>query len=358
MYNGLMLYNREIILWLVFFFIGIGKLRSQDGSAFIYNFLNLNPSPNLSALGGLNITNTSSISNALVNPALITSQDSGAIAVSHAFYQTDIQLTSFNYLLPLKHPVKVHVGVVRSDYGVVEGLNEFGMPIGSVNSNDNAITLGVGKIFEDKLSIGLNLKFIQSKIGFDQSLGIATDVGFLYHKKIERFKLGILFRNIGTQITTYGEMDKRERLPFEVIVGISKRLKYVPVRFSLNYRYLNRWNIISVGYVGDNRGSLFGDEDIVGNPIIDNFFRHLSFGTEVMVGQREQLQLRLGYNHKIRRELGVSDYFSLSGFSFGFSVKLKKLVLDFSRSIYHLAGGTNQIGLKANIKELLRGGSR
>ena len=358
MYNGRMLYHKEIILWLVFFSFGIGNLRSQDGSVFIYNFLNLNPSPNLSALGGQNITNTSSISNALVNPALVTNEDSSAFAVSHAFYQADIQFTSFNYLLPIRYPLKIHVGVIRSDYGVLEGLNEYGMPIGSVNSNDNAIALGVGKVFEDKLSVGLNLKFIQSKIGFDQSLGIATDVGFLYHKEKERFKLGILFRNIGTPISTYGEMGKQERLPFEIILGISKRLKYVPVRFSLNYRYLNRWNIIMLGPAGENRASLFGEEEPGGNSIIDNFFRHLSFGSEIMIGQKEQLQLRLGYNHKVRRELGVSDYFSLSGFSFGFSVQLKKLVLDFSRSIYHLAGGTNQIGLRTNIKELLRGGRR
>lgn len=348
-----MLYGKGIIIGLIFLLFGIGKLQSQRGETYVYNFLNLNPAPNLSALGGQNITNSSSISNALVNPATITNQDSGSFAVSHSFYYSAIQLTSFNYFLPFKQQLKFHVGMIRADYGKMEGLNEYGAPIGSVRSNDNALVLGIGKIFENKLSIGLNLKIIQSKIGFDQSYGMATDVGILYHKKVEGFKIGLLLRNFGTQITTYNEKRNREKLPFEMILGLSKRLKYVPLRFSINYRYLNRWNVITKGTIGENTSSLFGNEEVVRNSIIDNFFRHLSFGSEVMLGQNEQLQLRLGYNHMIRRELGINDYFSLAGFSLGFSVRLRKVSIDFSRNIHHFVGGTSQIGLKMNIKELL-----
>lgn len=353
-----MFYGKGITIALIFLFIGFGKLWSQGNGSYVYHFLNLNPAPNVSALGGHDITNSSSITNVLVNPAILTEQDSGSLAVSHAFYYSDIQHTSFNYLLPFKRHLKVHLGIIRADYGVIDGLNEFGMSIGSVRSNDNAMVIGLGKIFQEKISLGLNLKLIQSKIGFDQSLGLATDVGINYHKKREGIKIGLLFRNIGTQLTTYQKEGPGEKLPFEMILGLSKRLKYVPIRLSVNYRYLNRWNIIATGNLGENNSSLFENETKRSSSILDNFFRHLSFGSEIMIGQKEQFQLRLGYNHKVRKELGLSDYFSFSGFSWGFSVKLKKLSFDFSRSIHHIAGGTNQIGLRANINELLVGRSR
>lgn len=348
-----MLYGKRIILLICFLSFGIGNLWSQVGGLYIYDFLNLNPSPNLSALGGQNITNSSSISNALVNPSILTELDSGVFAVSHAFYYSDIQFTSFNYLWPSKQQLKFQLGIIRADYGIVEGLNEFGTSIGTYRSNDNAIVLGIGRIFQERLSIGLNLKLVQSKIGLNQSFGLASDIGVHYHKKKEGIKIGLLFRNIGTQLTTYREEGIRERLPFEILLGFSKKLKYVPIRLSVNYRYLNRWNITATSDLGENKSSLFGNSEVKGNSFMDNFFRHLSFGSEIMIGQKEQLQLRLGYNHKVRKELGVSDYFSLSGFSFGFGVKLRKLDIDFSRSIHHLAGGTNQIGLNANINELL-----
>lgn len=354
MYNGSMLYDKGITRIFFFLFVGIGSLYSQGPGSSVYNFLNLNPAPNLSALGGLNITNSTSISNALFNPALLTELDSGGFAMSHAFYYSDIQFTSFNYSWPVKQQLRFHIGIVRADYGSIEGLNEYDMSIGTVSSNDNALVLGIGRMFQDKISMGLNLKLIQSRIGFNQSFGLASDIGIHYHKKKEGVKIGLLFRNIGSQITTYSETGKKENLPFEMMLGISKRLKYVPIRLSINYRYLNRWNILRMEEVGEKNSSLFGIDEVKGNSIIDNFFRHLSFGSEIMIGQKEQLQLRLGYNHKVRKELGISDYFSLSGFSFGFSVKLRRMSMDFSRSIHHLAGGTNQIGIQANIKELLR----
>jgi hypothetical protein len=43
--------------------------------------------------------------------------------------------------------------------------------------------------------------------------------------------LGLVIRNIGTQFTTYSEV--REKLPLEVIVGVSQELEHVPLRWHL-----------------------------------------------------------------------------------------------------------------------------
>jgi hypothetical protein len=52
--------------------------------------------------------------------------------------------------------------------------------------------------------------------------------------------MGLVIRNIGTQFTTYGV---REKLPLEVIVGVSQELEHVPLRWHLTLENLQQWNV-------------------------------------------------------------------------------------------------------------------
>jgi len=50
-----------------------------------------------------------------------------------------------------------------------------------------------------------------------------------------------LFRNIGTQFSTYDGTN--EKLPLEIIAGVSQELENVPIRWHLTLENLQQWNI-------------------------------------------------------------------------------------------------------------------
>ena len=52
---------------------------------------------------------------------------------------------------------------------------------------------------------------------------------------------GFLFlsNHVGAQLKAYN--DERQKMPWDIQVGISKRMNHAPIRFSLTAQYLNRW---------------------------------------------------------------------------------------------------------------------
>jgi hypothetical protein len=136
-------------------------------------------------------------------------------------------------------------------------------------------------------------------------------------------------------------------------VGISKRLKHLPLRFSMVYRYFDRWNIL---YDDPNskEQTLFLDNTptVKSNASIwlDNFARHFVFNGELLIGKKGNFRLRFGYSHLLRKELTIDGYRSLAGFTFGTGIRINRFHLDYGRTNFHLAGGVNQLSISTNIK--------
>lgn len=147
---------------------------------------------------------------------------------------------------------------------------------------------------------------------------------------------------------------QREDLPYDLQFAVSKRLRYLPFRLTILAHHLHQWKI---RYDDPNAQEddvlLFGGEesDSKGNPGVDNFFRHLVFSGEFLLGRRENLRLRLGYNHLRKRELSVANYRSLAGFSGGVGIKINRFRLDVGYASYHLGGSVMQVGIGTNLKD-------
>ena len=84
---------------------------------------------------------------------------------------------------------------------------------------------------------------------------------------------------------------------------------------------------------------------------VDNFFRHLVFGGEFLFGKKDNFRVRVGYSHFQRKELSVSGFRSLAGFSFGLGLKISKFRIDYGRAFYHIAGGLNHFSISTNLQE-------
>ena len=63
----------------------------------------------------------------------------------------------------------------------------------------------------------------------------------------------------------------------------------------------------------------------------------------------EVFRLRLGYNHLRNKELSVEGFRSLSGLSFGFGIRIKKIQIDYGVGRYHLAGSVNHLNVSIDL---------
>ncbi len=342
-------------------FLSLGSLYPAadaqiTGGQNVFSFLNLPQSARLTALGGMQIAaKDDDVAFAAANPAVLNPSMDGRITLQHNFFLSDIQhgyVAYANHLPAIGFTVQG--GLQYVGYGDIPQTDEYGNKMGSVKASETAFTLGGARLLTDRVSLGLNLRFGFSTLAEYKSTALAADAGLMYADTARRFVATLVLRNAGAQLSTYA--GKREYLPFDLQVGFSKRLRYLPFRLSVIAHHLHQWEIrYDDPNAEDDDVLVFGEEGDNNNNDknsgVDNFFRHLVFNGEFLLGRNEAFQLRLGYNHLRKKELSVRNYRSLAGFSFGAGVKIRRFRIDFGYAAYHLGGSVVHFGLGTNLKE-------
>ncbi len=352
-----LLFNKT---YLLFFLIFLAKnLPAQVvGGDNVFEFINLSPSARITALGGNLITvRDDDVNLAFANPASLNPLMHNQLAFNHNFYPAGIGQGYVGYGHHLKKSnLTLHGGIQYVSYGEFDATDHIGNVEGTFKAAEYAFVLGAGKQLYERMSVGANLKFITSSFESYRSSGITGDLAAIFHDTVNQLNFTLLFKNIGGQLTTYTE-DNREPVPFEMQAGISKRLKYLPFRFSFIYQYLNRWNIL---YDDPNseEDSFFFDPSFAPEDKyawLDNLARHLIFNGEFLMGKKENFRLRFGYNHLRKKELSVRNLRSLAGFSMGIGLKINRFRVEFGRSFVHLGAGANHFSISTNLKEFTKG---
>ena len=326
------------------------------GGQHVYSFLNLSPSARVTGLAGNLITvRDDDVSLAYNNPAALNPEMSGKIQFGNNFYLSDIKHGYFSYGQFIKKwDITVHGGMQYIGYGEFQATDEIGNIIGTFDAGEYAFTVGAGKELYERLSVGANLKMITSRFESYQSAGISADLAAMFHDTSRLINVTFLMKNIGTQFSTYTE-GNRESLPFEMQVGISKRLKYLPFRLSIIYRYLDKWNITYDDPDSEEDIFFFGEDPSSGNNFfIDNLARHFVVNGEFLFGKKDNFRVRLGYSHLNRKELTVRNLRSLAGFAFGIGMKINRFRIDFGQGFTHLGAGQTHLGISTNFKEFTK----
>ncbi len=337
-----------------FFFIAVNSSSSfsQIGGNNTYEFLNLPISARVTALGGnLISTRDNDLNVSLTNPALLTDSMNNHVALSYINYIGDINYGYAAYAQKFKKIGIVSGGIQYLNYGKFIRADEAGTTDGTFGANEMSINLSCARsIYDSNLTIGATLKTIYSHLDSYTSLGSAIDLGAIYTFPAKGLVLATVIKNAGFQWKPY-VADNREKLPFEVQIGLSKKLTHVPFRLSMVYENLEKWDLT----YQDPANPVLTVDPLTGEAIKqskskilgDKLMRHMVIGGEFLI--TKNFFMRAGYNYQRRKELKIPEKRGMTGFSFGFGFRIYKFQFSYGRAVYHLAGASNNFSISFDV---------
>lgn len=344
-------YNRSIYL---FIFILCARFASaQIGGDNSYEFLNLANSARIASIGdNYLVAKDNDITLTLSNPSLITDDMNNHLSLSFVDYFSDINYGYALYSHTFEKLGSFTGGVQFIDYGAFTYADETGQTAGTFSASEYALQIGWGRELDSSFSIGANLKTIFSSLESYNSFGLAVDVAGTYYNRKNDLTISLLIRNAGAQISYYypGE---RNPLPFEIQLGLSKKLKHLPFRYFVNYNHIEKWDLTYVNPNDPNNVDPFTGQEKTKSGIADfgdKLMRHIVFGGEITFGK--VVSVRMGYNYRRRQELKLSEKPGTTGISWGVGVNIKSFHFSYARSTYHLAGSPNYFTLTTNLQSL------
>jgi hypothetical protein len=212
---------------------------------------------------------------------------------------------------------------------------------------DYVVQLSAARAYGERFHYGATLKFIHSSYGIYRSSAIAMDIGITYTDTAHLLQASLVLKNMGAPLQKY-EGTTSADLPFDLQLGISKRLANAPVQFSATVVQAHRFNTRYSDPVFNEENGMV--EDNGKKYIFDKIFRHIILATQVYVG--DKVELSAGYNYLRRKELSIGNAGNgLNGFSIGAGVLLKKIQIRYARSYYQNNTAYNQFGLNLLLSD-------
>lgn len=341
--------NLPIILFLFFSFVS----NAQIGGTSAFTFALIENSARHAALGGVSIANTDADPAAgFQNPALINQSMHNSASLSYANHVADLNYGFASYSHSFDTTSSWLFSIGYYDYGKFTRTNTAGDIQGEFTVDDYNFQVGYSKQYNDKLSWGANGKFLYSVYEAYVSTAGALDLGVSYRDTANLLNAAVLVKNVGYQFIRYDDNSPREPLPFDVQASISKKLAHNPLRFTLTLHNLHRWNNSYVNTNSRNK-EIDLETGIVKNQEL-NFgqkaMRHVIFNTELVFS--DNFQLRMGYNHQRRAELGPEDRRAATGFSWGFGIGVKKLMIGYGSAGYFPGIASNYFSVSRDLSRL------
>lgn len=332
---------------LTFFFL---DSNAQLGGNHSFQFLTLPISARTTGLGGTSISVADEdVAFGYMNPALLSSKTDKVLSVNYDFHLAGIGNGYLAYGKAIdRWGINAHAGINFITYGQFDRADIYGNRDGTFTGSEVALVIGGSKAINEKFTAGANMKLIFGALDTYNSFGTAIDLGGRC-QTTGGATLGFSIQNLGTTWSDYG-LSKR-RLPLNVQVGLSKKLKHLPFRYTITAHNLQTWQI---RYIGSDDVLINGKRQEK-SPIskgVDNIFSHLIVSGEFLFGKKETFKIRMGYNHLRRQELNLRDFRSLAGFSAGFGISFKGFRLDYGLGYYHLAGANNHLSISTSLDRI------
>jgi hypothetical protein len=336
-----------IFLYLIFV---ASKIYAQTlGGSSSYQFLRLTPSTQEAALGGINITNnTMDLSMAYNNPSLLSKEMHSQLSAN--FNNLYAGIKNYHLMMAYSHPeiaTNFAIGLHYLNYGNTIQTDPSGNVMGSFNPRDFSLQLMASRQYLTRWTYGATLKFIHSNYGLVRSSAMAMDIAVAYADTTNFLQMSVVAKNMGVVLKPYNS-DNLEELPFDLVVGISKKLDKAPVRFSLTAHHLHRFDILYNDTAFNNQ--VGAKNASPGKFTIEKLFQHIVFSTQLMIGK--YLEVNAGYNFLRRSELRLYNVANgLVGFSMGAGVMFPKIQIRYARTFMQNSTGYNQLGVNLPLNK-------
>ncbi|WP_396192001.1 type IX secretion system protein PorQ [Flavobacterium sp.] len=338
---------KRLLIVLMMLFCAVNY--SQVGGRSVYQFLNLVTSPRQAALGGKVITiYDNDVNQVHFNPATINAEMDNHLSVNYGNYYGEVTYGTAAYAYTYDRRVQTfHAGVNYVNYGKFEGYDENGQATTAFTGSEASLSFGYAyNVPFSNFYFGANAKLISSTLESYNSIGGAVDFGALFIDEGNDVNWALVIRNVGTQITTYA--GNSEKLPLEILIGVSQEVENVPIRWHLTLENMQQWN---VAFSNPNRatGNIDGGSSQEKVGFINNALRHVVVGAELF--PKKGFNIRLGYNFRRAEELRVVEQRNFSGISLGVGLKMGNIKFNYSYSRYTLAANTSLFGLTIDFSD-------
>ncbi len=305
-------------------------IHAQVGEPGGFSFLRLEPSARAAALGGsYSAVYGSDINAVFYNPALVNEQMHNALSVSYLNHLSDINAGFVAYGRHYDGLGTFSAGLRFLSYGDLERASATGERLGTFSASDVAFTIGLARMYSERVHYGVNAHIVRSGIDNASASALAFDAGVLYVVPAAELTLSAAVRNAGVTLDSFGTT--RDELPLDVRVGVTKRLRYLPLLVSV------------MGYNLHNLGEGTADDATA----LDNVLHHVTLGGEFQFSQA--FNVRFGYNHRLHESLKLKSRLDFAGVGFGFGLKVTRVSIDYAYNSWSSNGGLHQFTLGTRL---------
>lgn len=347
------MYPRLRPLFILFLVCASLPAVAQLGGQTSFRLLDIPSSARASALGGNYIAvKDADLNLGIFNPGLLNKDMDRQLALSYLPYMDGVSIGYMSYGHHLDSSGITLSGTMQYvDYGTMTRRDELGNEMGEFKPGEYVIQAGAGIPIDSLFSVGANVKMILSSLESYNSTAFALDIGGVFSKPSKGITVAAMLRNMGTQTSTFTE--EREKLPFQVQVGVTYKFKHAPFRLGLMIEQLQQWDLTyddpnatveidpSTGEVIEEKVTTF-----------DKTILHLVPSAEILLSQN--FMLRLGYNFRTRQEMAIAEKPAITGLSFGLGLKVSRFHISYGYSQIHLAGISNTITVGVRFADFKR----
>lgn len=308
-------------LYIIYICLLASAVHAQIGDE-AYSFLRLPTSTHANAIGGHTVSLVEADpSLGFHNPALLGGEMDNMLNLNYMNYISDVNVGSAIYTKAFKDKGAWGVGASFFSYGNIQEYSEENQYLGNISAKDIAVQGFFSYDLSEKWRGGVSLKLLYSAMADYNSFGLGVDAGLSYYDSEKKFSFGFALKNIGAQLKAY--YDERQKMPWDIQLGITKQMEHAPIRFSLTAMYLNRWKFDYVDTDSEYKGDNFGKA----------LLKHFIIGVDWVPS--ENFWVGLGYNPKRAMDMKFDGGSALSGFSAGAGLHIKIFDVSASMAKYH-----------------------
>ncbi len=310
-------------LALAFWLLAIGA-QAQESQE-VYSFLRLPVSAHVAAVGGDNVTLTNDDATVIFhNPALITDVSDKSLNVNFMPYMEGSTTASASFVRAYKERASWGVSAQYMSYGEIKETTASNLQTGTFSPKDIALAGSFAYLLSNRISGGITARFISSTIGSYSSAAVAVDLGLNYQDTERGWSVSAVARNLGGQIKAYDE--DFERIPLDLLVGVSRQLPNAPLTLHATLSRLNNWD--------------------------QAFIKHLAVGADIRLGSA--IFVSAGYNFRRSSEMKIYEGEDTSashgaGLSLGGGIELERFKLSVAYAKYHVSASSLLVNLSYTL---------